>query len=228
MMENPRWDNRLSDAGLRLSFCTIVCLLLACQTPPDAPQNKSDEIDVDAKKTLDPRKVAAAKKVFRQVLMPSKAPGRHGHGYGNYSFSSGAIRSQVELDDFLGRLESEESTYSFPKLVSPLKDLAIDFDDEVLLLLRHGEGSSSKVVRFGTPSLSLSAEIPKSRKVLTLRIDAPNPPPFTSMNTARAQYCFPVVVDTKLVDMAVLEVEGNVVFAVDFDGALPQFEEHRP
>ncbi len=209
-------------------FCPIVCLLLACQTPPpDTSQKDSDEIAVHVKKTLDPRKVAAAKKVFRQVPMPSKDPGRHGYGYGNYSFSSGAIRTQAEFDDFLGRLESGKDTYSSPKLHAALKDLVLDFDRKALLLLRHWVGSGSTIVRFGTPSLSLSTtpEMGWSRKVLTLRIDLPESREL--MGTAdEAQYCFPVVVDTSQVDMVVLEVEGNVVFAVDFDGALPQFEEH--
>ncbi len=211
-------------------FCAIVCLLLACQTRPlDASQMNSDAIDVDVKETLDPKKVAAAKKVFRQVPMPSKDPGRHGVGYGNYSFSSGAIRTQAEFDYFLGQLESGKHTYSSPKLHAALKDLVLDFDKEALLLLRHWVGSGSTIVRFGTPSLSLSTtpEMGRSRKILTLRIDLPKSREL--MGTAdEAQYCFPVVVDTDQVDMVVLEVEGSIVFAVDFDGALPQFEERGP
>ncbi len=214
-----------TDAGLRLSFCTFVCLLLACQTPPpNTSQKDSDEIDVESKKVVDPLKVAAANKVFRQVDVSKKA--HQGVVYGNYSLGSGAIRSQRELEAFLARLQTGKPVYSAPNLQSALTELGIDFEHEALLLLRHTEAMSVER-HVGAPSLALSTtpEVGRARKTLTLTIEDPRPAMMANVPQTEAQYCFPVVVDTSQVDMAVFEVEGNVVFAVDFDGASPQFEE---
>ncbi len=217
-----------TDGAPRLFFCTIVCLLLACQTPPpDTAQKDSEEPVLESKKAADPRKVAAAKKVFRQVEVSKKA--HEGVVYGNYDFGSGAIRSQRELEVFLARLRTGKPVYSAPNLQSALTELGIDFDHEALLLLRHTEVMSVER-HLGTASLTSSTtpEVGKVRKTLTLTIEDPQPAIMATVPQAEAQYCFPVVVDTKQVDMVVLEVEGNIVFAVDFDGASPQFEERGP
>ncbi len=198
------------EAAVDWLCCAIVCLLLACQTPPaNTPQKDSDEIDVESKKEVDPRKVAAANKAFRRIPIPE----RLGCGIERTQ----AIRSDAALADLL----RATSGYEMGDFQSRLEGASISFERETLLLLQYNASGGDIRVRFGVPSLfkSLWPSWPSIPRVLTLHISAVSSG--MAGSATHVLYCYAVVVDRSLVDMVVLNVNDEAVFAMAFDELSP-------
>ncbi len=189
-------------------FCAIVCLLLACQTPaPNTSQKDSDEIAVESKKVVDPLKVAAANKAFRQIPMPE----RSGCGVG----TTRAIRSEAA---FVELLRVSPSGFRMEAFHSALKNAKIDFEQQTLLLLRYLAGGGGTLVHFGPASLfeHRGSGMPA---VLTFRISTGSSGMIGIASVI--PYCYAVVVDRSLADMVVLHVDDEAVFAMALDELLP-------
>ena len=122
------------------------------------------------------------------------------HGYGN--FTSIAIRSQNELDSFLKDPSKQMGWNTRQEFEAALRNAKLDFTKEVLVLLRHDEGSSSVQVTFEPPIL-------KDRKLLCEIRGRAIPPGYLATGDM-AYYCFAVVVSKSAVSHVELQaVQGG-------------------
>lgn len=82
---------------------------------------------------------------------------------------------------------------------------AVDFENEVLILVRHTEGSGSVGVAFKTPIVML--------KTLVCKIERKEP----EVRTAdMAYYCFALAVSKSVVQEVVLEIAGREPLVLPF------------
>ncbi len=137
---------------------------------------------------------ACNKKVASSRIIP--IPKRE-HGYSN--FESTVIKSQDELNTFLNETSKKESGWNnredFDKAIAQGKT---DFSREVLLLLRHTEGSGSVQVNYR------ESQLIKDKLVLEIDRQAPQ------MGTAdMAYYCFALAISKKDVSQVELKISGK-------------------
>ena len=152
------------------------CLLTAILTPAGQSTNESAQ-------------------PFRVIPIPKRE-----HGYGN--FASIAIRSRNELDAFLKDTSKQTGWNNRQEFETALRNAELDFTKEVLVLLRHSEGSGSVKVTFETPIL-------QDRKLLLEIRGRPFPPGYGG-TADMAYYCFAVVVSKSVVSQIELQaVEGG-------------------
>lgn len=83
---------------------------------------------------------------FRVVPIPKRE-----NGYSN--FESVAFNTKAEFESFLAGTSKQPGWNSRQAFVDALGNARIDFTREVLVLLRHSEGSGSVRVTFETPTL---------------------------------------------------------------------------
>lgn len=173
-----------------------------------------------------PSEIAAASASYRLIQVKTKN-GRH---VGRFSlgrqplqyrrFESGVIRSQNALDSFI-ETEVASTPLSFkaiPHFLTTLMQEKIDFSKEVLILLRHTEQSISIQVRLKWSALSASSESNLLRN-LAFRIHRKITPDSRAIPAEDVEYCFPVVVDTSLVDTVSLEENGQENYSVNLSKA---------
>ncbi len=109
---------------------------------------------------------------------------------------------------FLAEVASRSPYFkAIPKYLTALDEAKIDFPKEVLVLLRHTEGSISTQMQQGPTTLSPSSDA-KPLRNLTFRLRD---------ETYRD---YPVVVDTSLVDIVSLEVDGQETYSVNLSKAV--------
>lgn len=130
---------------------------------------------------------------FRMIPIPERE-----HGYSN--FDSTFLVSQDALDEFLksGSKAGGMGWNSRKDFEEAITKSRVDFGREVLVLLRHTEGSGSVQIRFRTPIVK--------QKRLICHIDRKEP----QVGTAdMAYYCFALAVDKAAVAEVELEVPGR-------------------
>lgn len=157
--------------------------------------------------------VAKAREAFRRVPLP--------RGESCPVLKTGAIRNEQELSSLLGPHGPKHSEL----FASRLRGANIDFDKEALLLLSLSENDEAARVTFGTPTLSGAPGSPVLPATLTLRIDVERPSGVSVGGVER--FCFPLVINTTLADMAVLQVNDRAVFAMAFNEAAAAVDVNR-
>ncbi|MBL4635796.1 MAG: energy transducer TonB [Kofleriaceae bacterium] len=129
------------------------------------------------------------------------------------------IRTRKELDAFIEAEVASRSPFSkaIPRFLTALGEAQIDFSKEVLVLLRYTEPYISTKVRQGPTTLSLASQ-GKPLRNLRFRLQRNQP---MAVADAVAEYCYPVIVDTTLVDTVSLEVDGQESYSVNLSKAPP-------
>lgn len=150
----------------------MLCLLSLVLTPASQLTNKSTQS-------------------FRMIPILKRE-----NGYSN--FASIAIRSQNELDSFLKDTSKQLGWNNRQEFETALRNAKLDFTKEVLVLLRHNEGSGSVKVTFETPIL-------QDRKLLC-EIRGRAFAPGYGGTADMAYYCFAVVVSKA--DVSQIELQA--------------------
>jgi hypothetical protein len=136
---------------------------------------------------------AQERQAFRVIPIPNRE-----NGYSN--FESIAFDTKAEFESFLARTSKQVGWNSRKLFADALQNANIDFAREVLVLLRHNEGSGSVRVTFETPILVDGKLICRIRgKSLT-----------GGGTMDMAYYCFAVVVSRSLINEVELrDIEGG-------------------
>ena len=115
-------------------------------------------------------------KVFRVLGVPAQE-----HGYGN--FKSQVIASQNQFDAFVKLMKTQSGWNERDRFLKVLSEAKLDFANELLVLIRQTEGSSSIRVTFGVP------ELRGDRLVCPIHREVPR-----AGDLDMAYYCFAVAV----------------------------------
>lgn len=135
--------------------------------------------------------------VVRVIAIPAQE-----HGYSN--FETMVIRSQAELDQFLKKVSTQSGWNEQAKFTQAIPQAKLDFDKEVLVLIRRDEGSGSVRVTFHQPSV-------EGKKIIC-KIDRKVP----EIGTAdMAFYCYALAVTKKGGPSTVeLQVQGAAAVTI--------------
>ena len=129
----------------------------------------------------------------RRVLIPERE-----HGYSN--MKSVLIRSQDELDDLLQEVQKQDGWNDREGFVEAIEDAELDFDSEVLVIVRNTENSGSIRVTLKDPVLHDG--------VLSFRLDRDTPEMVTH---DMAYYAFAFAVSKAEVEAVDLGFKGGPV-----------------
>lgn len=118
------------------------------------------------------------------------------HGYSN--FKSMVVSSKSEFGKFMQSVQEQEHWNRKPEFLKAMESATFDFSKEILVLLRHEEGSGSNQVTFLPPMIKDGKVICKiARKV----------PPIGTDDLA--YYCFAIRIPRKAANSVELWVERN-------------------
>lgn len=134
--------------------------------------------------------------VARMIAIPAQE-----HGYSN--FETMVIRSQAEFDQFLKQVSAQPAWNEQAKFTQALSQAKLDFNKELLVLIRRDEGSGSVRLTFHNPSVD-------GKKVIC-KVDRQAP----EIGTAdMAYYCFALAVTKDGATAVELQVQGAQVVTI--------------
>lgn len=133
-------------------------------------------------------------------------------------FRNGVVRDESALTREFAAMKEEPGD----AFRSAIEAAHLDFETETLVLLRHTEGKLGGGIRFGAPSLFRSKGS-DPRSVLTLRVESDERDPQVASQTAVVEHCYAVAVKTAEVDMAILSLNEQVVFATTLGSSSPTY-----
>ena len=153
-------------------FLSLFCMTLAMLLHPGVIKNESGS-------------------AFRTINMPQV---NHGYGF----FESMAITSEEDFKDFLKEMSARGAGSHPQGFIDTLLKAQINFDHEVLVFLRHTEGSSAVRVLFEPPVLK------EKTLICEIRSESLGMGP-----QVVAYHCFTLVVSKSLVDKVQLNTVGE-------------------
>jgi hypothetical protein len=157
----------------------------------------SSDVPIPPKEKLDARRDVVQKNPLVQEGVRAIEIPFEEHGYSN--FESHAIRSQPELDRFIDRISRQQGSWNErTAFITAIQNAKVNFEEEVLCLLRHTEGSGSIQVRF--------QQLRFDAKTMTCNVVTRIPEACTC---DMAYYCVALAVAANRVDNVDILVDGR-------------------
>lgn len=150
---------------------------------------------------------------FRIIPVPAEE-----HGYAN--FETMVIRSQVGLEMFFRQILSTDKPMGWNNqagFLAALVQAGVDFDREVLVFLRHTEGSGAVTVDFKPP------RVENGTLLCQIHREAPE-----AGTADMAYYCFALVVTKTDVAAVEIRVEGREAVLLPLTGEADEVAEATP